>query len=289
MHKDGKWAKMVLALQEPDGKWGCFHSLSQFYGAPMTTEQALRRLERLGFTQEDPCIQKALSYMNDCLTGKSQIPDRAEKVHDWRIFTSLILAAWIRRFTDRNERANEVAAKWVEILTEAFSGGVYDRMRYTESYLKILGMKPGGGRLIDFMNFYPISLVAGCLDENTEKALVRYALSKEDGIYYIYDKPLSILPQKFESRETVRYLEAIELLARFKSARCELGFVLDWLIKNRAPDGTWDLGKDANDKMHFPLSDDWRTPERRKKDSTEWIQALISQIDNGINNDPPCE
>lgn len=56
MHKDGKWAKMILALQEPDGKWGCFHSLSRFYGADITTEQALRRLERLGFTQEDACI-----------------------------------------------------------------------------------------------------------------------------------------------------------------------------------------------------------------------------------------
>ena len=91
MHKDGKWAKAILALQEEDGKWGYFHSLSRFYASPITTEQALRRLKRLGFTEEDACIQKALSYMNDCLTGKKQIPDRAEKVHDWSIFTSLIL------------------------------------------------------------------------------------------------------------------------------------------------------------------------------------------------------
>lgn len=50
MYKEGKWAKEIPALQNEDGKWGCFHSLAKSYGAPMTTEQALRRLERLGFT-----------------------------------------------------------------------------------------------------------------------------------------------------------------------------------------------------------------------------------------------
>lgn len=34
----------------------------------MTTEQALRRLERLGYTMGDECIQRVVSYMDDCLT-----------------------------------------------------------------------------------------------------------------------------------------------------------------------------------------------------------------------------
>lgn len=79
MHKDGKWAKSIIALQEDDGKWGCFHSLSKFYNAPLTTEQALRRLERLGYTIEDECIQKAVAYMDDCLTGKTQYPTDKKK------------------------------------------------------------------------------------------------------------------------------------------------------------------------------------------------------------------
>ena len=78
MHKDGKWAKSIIALQEDDGKWGQFHSLSKFCNSPITTEQALRRLERLGYTMEDACIQKAVSYMDDCLTGKKTIPDPRE-------------------------------------------------------------------------------------------------------------------------------------------------------------------------------------------------------------------
>lgn len=50
----------------------------------ITTEQAVRRLERLGYTIEDECIQKAVQYMSDCLVGKKTILDRVEKVHDWR-------------------------------------------------------------------------------------------------------------------------------------------------------------------------------------------------------------
>jgi hypothetical protein len=216
--------------------------------------------------------------MNDCLTGRISIPDRAEKVHDWSIFTSLILAAWIRRFTSDNACANEVAAKWAKILQEAFSGGAYNHDQYVLSYHKTLGMKPGGGRLIDFMNFYPVSLVAGCLDADTEKALVKYALSKKDGIYYICDTHLSVLPARFQSREAIRYLDAIELLSRFKSARNELSFVSGWLIENRNDDGTWDMGKAANDKIHFPLSDDWRKTETRISDSTEYILSILDKL-----------
>ncbi len=280
MHKDGKWAKAIIALQEEDGKWGYFHSLSQFYNSTITTEQALRRLEMLGFTEKDECIQRALTYMNDCLTGKNKIPDREEKVHDWGIFTSLILSTQIRRFTNKNETANAVAAKWAKIITEAFKSGVYDHHAYVAAYHETLGMKPGGGRLIDFMNFYPISLVAGCLDEHTEKALVEYALSKENGIYYIYDKPLHILPENFQSKETIRYLSAIELLAKYKSAIDKLGFVRKWLIENQRPDGKWDMGKAANDKIRLPLSDDWRKKETRVKDCTEYVEALIKALTN---------
>ncbi len=278
MHKDGKWAKSIIALQEDDGKWGCFHSLSQFYNAPITTEQALRRLERLGYTIEDECIQKAVTYMDDCLTGKKSIPDRQEKVHDWNIFTSMILATWIRRFTLDNPNANKIAKQWGDVISSAFAGDVYNHSEYVIAYHEILGMKPNGGRLIDFMNFYPISMLADCLDSKTEIALMSYALKKEDGIYYIYDRQLSVLPCCFESREASRYLGAIELLSKYKFAKGELKFVVDWLIDNRNIDGKWDMGKTVNDKVYFPLSNDWRRKETREADCTERIEALLKDL-----------
>lgn len=278
MHKDSKWAKNIIALQENDGKWGWFHSLSQFYDAPITTEQALRRLERLGYTIEDTCIQKAVQYMDDCLTGKNAIPDRREKLHNWDIFTSMMLATWIRRFTLDNPNANKVAKQWADVISNAFVRGEYSHRDYVMAYSDTFGMKPNGGRLVDFVNFYPISMLVGCLDHSTETALVNYVLSKEDGIYYVYDRALSTLPCCFESKAASRYLGAIELLSKYKTARDRIRFVADWLFENRNSNGKWDMGKSVNDKVYFPLSNDWRKQETRESDCTERIDALLIDL-----------
>lgn len=278
MHKDGKWSKQIISLQDEEGKWGCFHSLSQFYNAPITTEQALRRLEYLGYTIEDECIQRAVCYMNDCLTGKNTIPDRREKVHDWDIFTSMILSTWIRRFTHDNPHANKVAGQWADVITATFADGTFDYNEYVRAYHEILGLKPKGGRLIDFVNFYPISLLIDCLDERTQDAVMDYVINRDDGIYYIYDKKISVLPECFENRAASRYLAAIELLARYEHAKYKLNFVVDWLNDNRNENDKWDMGKTVNDKMYFPLSDDWRKRETREADCTERIENLIAVI-----------
>jgi hypothetical protein len=83
-YKNGKWAKKIIDLQHIDGSWGFFHTLSNPTSEqPMTTEQALRRLEILGFTSDDKPIKKALKYMHSCLTGKVHFPDRENKFTNW--------------------------------------------------------------------------------------------------------------------------------------------------------------------------------------------------------------
>ena len=276
MHKNGKWAKQIISLQDEEGKWGDFHSLSQFSDSVITTEQALRRLERLGYTIEDKCIQKAVSYMNDCLTGKKSIPDRREKVHDWDVFTALILSAWIRRFTGDCPDANRVVKQWADVVSAAFAGGTYDHNEYVSVYHKII--KPDRGRLVGFLNFYPISIVSDLLDEKTESAAMDYILNSDGGIYYIYDGKISVPPQVFESREASRYLAAVELLAKYRKSGHKLNFVIDWLNDNRNENGKWDMGKSVNDKVYFPLSDDWRKKEIREADCTERITVLLNEL-----------
>ncbi|MCH5349068.1 MAG: hypothetical protein J1E40_07080 [Oscillospiraceae bacterium] len=276
MHKNGKWAKQIISLQDEEGKWGYFHSMSKFSDSPITTEQALRRLERLGYTIEDECIQKAVRYMNDCLTGKNNIPDGREKIHDWDVFTSLILSAWIRRFTGDNPDANRVAKQWGDVVSAAFAGGTYNHDEYVTAYRDII--KPNGGRLVNFLNFYPISIVSDLLDEKTEFAAIDYILSGDNGIYYIYDGKISVPPKIFESRESSRYLAAVELLTGYKQSGHKLNFVIDWLNDNRNENGKWDMGKSVNDKMYFPLSDDWRKKETREADCTERITGLIKKL-----------
>ncbi len=276
MHKDGKWARQITELQREDGSWGDFHSLAVSGGSRVTTEQALRRLEILGYTMEDECIRKAVRYMNDCLVGEKTIPDREEKVHDWSVFTSLLLATGIRRFTRDSDAANRVAENWAEIVTAAFEGGSYDYDRYVTAYKSIL--RPNGGRIIGIEIYYPVSLLCDCLDEKTELAFAEHILNFEKGIYYIYDRPLSVLPQEFCSRNASNYLGAVELLIRYKRASYKLGFVADWLNANRGENGKWDMGKAVNDKRYFPLSDDWRKDAAREADCTERIEKILHGI-----------
>lgn len=279
MHRDGKWARQIIGWQREDGSWGDFHSLAVSGGSRITTEQALRRLEILSCTMEDECIRKAVDYMNDCLVGEKTIPDREEKVHDWSVFTSLLLATGIRRFTKDNDAANRVAEKWAEIVTAAFEGGSYDYDRYVAAYKSIL--RPNGGRIIGIENYYPVSLLCDCLDEKTELAFVEHILNFEKGIYYIYDRRVSVLPQEFCSRSASNYLGAVELLIRYKRAGRKLEFVADWLLDNRGENGKWDMGKTVSDKRYFPLSDDWRKDATREADCTERIEKILHGISGG--------
>ena len=278
VYKEAKWAKQILDLQDEEGKWGQFHSLSKSNGDRYTTEMALRRLKRLGFTMEDSCIQRAVAYMTACLRREKEIPDPREKLHDWDIFTDLMLATWIRQFTLDCLEANRVANTWAKLITESFQSGTYCHESYVASYLETFGMKPRGGRLVDFVNFYPIALLPGCLDEDTESSFLDYILQHETGIYYIYENRLTDLPSRFQHRKTSYYLAALELLAVYSTAGRKLSFAADWLLSQRNDRGTWDMGSCVNDKIYFPLSDSWRKRETREADCTYRITNLLNKI-----------
>lgn len=276
MYKDGKWARQLIAMQDEEGKWGWFHSLSKFSNAPVTTEQALRRLHRLGFTAQDECIQRALFYMADCLLRRKALPDRREKVMDWDVFTDLMLSTSIRLFEKQNAKANEVANQWAQVVSAAFEGGCYDHQSYCRAYRDIL--RPNGGRLVGLANYYPVALLNDSLDPSTQIALVSHILSEENGIYYVYGGKLSRLPAVFQSRDASNYLGAVELLAEYRYGVTELNFVAEWLLSQRDESGRWDMGKSVNDKLYFPLADDWRNLESRKNDCTVRIERLLSKI-----------
>ncbi len=279
--KDSRWAHEIVSLQSEEGNWGYFHTLSNpTKSRPMTTEQALRRLQILGFSIDDLPIKKAVSYLHDCLTGAKQIPDRREKLHNWDIFTPLMFSTWIRRFTLDDALANQTASLWAEILGHAFMSGIYDHNRYVKAYHQVFNLNPRGGRLIDFVNFYLVSILSNLLDEKSEQSLFDYLLNHESGIYYIYGESLSHPPQDFQSKQASRYLGAIELLAAYHNPHCKakLKFVGEWLDQNRDPDGLWDMGSSVKDGIYFPLSDSWRTIEARKQDCTYRITKLISNL-----------
>jgi hypothetical protein len=127
----------------------------------------VKKTGNIGFTIDDKPIKRAVKYMNDCLIGKNRIPDREEKVHNWNVFTSLILSTWIRIFTKDKEAANKIIEKWCEIINNSFVNNNYDHDIYVNNYENIfrIKMNPKAGRLIDCVNFYPVSLLTNVLDK----------------------------------------------------------------------------------------------------------------------------
>lgn len=279
-YKNGKWAEKIISLQNSDGTWGIyFHSLcppNKRY--PLTTEQALRRLKILGFTIKDAPIRKVVDCMTACLRGERKIDDYSEKSHDWQLFTKLMLSTWVRIFEPDNEIALSFANQWANVISKALESGTYNDTAYTEAYISEFHSKPKGSRERDFADFYHLNLLKGVLSPDIENSMLDYVISKPDGIYYIYDKPITELPTVFKSKETSRYLEAIEILSEYKSSKDKLDFVIDWLKDNKDENGQWDLGAQAKDNLHFPLSDSWRKSSDRIKDCTYRIKKIISNI-----------
>lgn len=279
-YKNGKWATEIISLQNTDGTWGnMFHSLcppNKRY--PLTTEQVLRRLKILGFTIKDAPIRKAVDCMTACLRGERKIDDYSEKSHDWQLFTKLMLSTWVRIFEPDNEAALSFSKQRANAISKAFESGTYNDAAYTEAYISEFNSKPKGPRERDFVDFYHLNLLKGVLSPNIESYMLDYVISKPDGVYYIYDKPITELPKVFKSKEASRYLEAIEILSGYKSAKKKLGFVIDWLEDHKDENGQWDLGVQAKDNLHFPLSDSWRSSSNRIKDCTYRIEKIIANI-----------
>lgn len=284
MYKDSKWAKEIISQQNSDGLWGYFHTLSEPNEKyPITTEQALHRLYILGYTIDDEPIQKTVDYMSMCLSGRKQMPDRREKTHDWDIFTDLMLSTWIRKFTKNNIHANRIADKWANVISLAFSDGEYNHSKYVNVYKDTLGLKPQGGRLVDFVSFYQVSLVADKFTEKEESMVFDYILNHKNGIYYIYDRPvgnavLSVLPECFASKKASRYLAAVEILSAYRRNVNKLNFVIDWIESYKNENGKWDMGSKVNDKVYFPLSDDWKNKSSREVDCTYRILNLLKTL-----------
>ena len=108
-------------------------------------------------------------------------------------------------------------------------------------------------------------------------SFLTHLMNHPKGIYYIYSDLLNTPPENFESRESNRYLEAIELIADYEYREFP-EFLMTWLEENKTTDDLWDMSKIVKDNMVFPLSNSWRKETNRKIDTTVRILKLITKI-----------
>lgn len=274
-YKESKWARSIIERQTKDGLWNGYHNLSIPRKNTDTMEENLRRLEILGYTYEDEPIKKTITYLEENLAGRKPMLDcnGSPMVQDF--FVDLINAAWIRRFTKECDAANAIALRWAELYSEAFQNGAFDRERYAEKYRQLFDAEPFRWAAQKQRNFYDVSLISDVLDEKTEECFIDCIMKDPKGIYYMYQKCIAVLPEQFQSKETVSYLSTIYVLLRYERSRYKFTFVKDWIMEHQYSEGMWDLGSQAKDGIIFPLSDDWKSEENRVKDCSWFMNQIL--------------
>ena len=276
--RHSKWIDQIVELQQPDGSWGCFHTLSRPTKAhPMTTEQALRRLKALGMTLDDGPIHRAVRYMKQVLNHRIVPPDGREQVLNWDAFEQMMMAVWIRQFAPCDEQAMDIARFWVALLDVAFASGQFDSVAYEVAYRERIPKLHAKERLIGVPQFYMVALLWDVLDVDTERAFVDHIINNSSGIYYIYDSSIADVPTQFASLNASRYLGAIECLAGYRCAGEKLKFAVDWIVSHKDDSG-WDMGASVKDGIYFPISDSWRKAEWRRDDCTARIEQLLRRL-----------
>lgn len=274
-----KWIAQIAALQRPDGSWGRFHSLGKpTRQAPFTTEMAVRRLLVLGQTAQDEPLARALAYLRGVLARQIAPPDAREAVLNWDFFEQMMAATWIRLIVPADAEALAVAGQWAALASEAFASGSYDAAAYEAAYRARIPRLNSRERLIALDQFYMVNLLQGMLPAAVEAAYLAWLIDRPQGIYYVYDRRIAALPPRLWGRAASRYLGALECLAGYACAPGQLRFAVDWLHAQRGADGGWDLGPEAKDGIHLPLSDSWRTPQARAGDCTLRVSRLLARL-----------
>lgn len=280
-----KHIEKIVSLQHIDGSWGVFHSLGfPTPQNPLSTEKALRRLRELGLTKNDEPIKKALAYIRAVLNNTRSLPDRREKVINWDFFEEMMLAAWLKIFLPQDAQAAKTAAFWGELITLSCTSGRFSEQDYFAEYRRRVPKLNPNERPISVCQFYMAHLLGGgVLDSETEKIFLAYVINNSGGIYYVYDRTLSVLPQSFESPAASRYLAALDCLSGYRRAGGLLAHTTDWIYRNKGEKG-WDFGKEARDGVYLPLSGSWRNENDRIADCTLRVKRILDRITQSASN-----
>ncbi len=270
--------------QLDDGSWGRFHTQdTKVKPRPRfpTTEAAIMRAIALGLDRSSPMLKHTISFLESHINGECIWRDHAEK-HDhpglWDYSTRLMSASNLA-FIDKDHPLVEVASSLVaEATVTAFSTGEYNREQEIRYHIIRSGIN--SRRHLPCHNRYGLLLLAALqnrLIPEIEMSLLRYVMQKPEGIFYIYSSSIADLPP-VSDRRFARWLSALELLAEFEGWK-QLGEgAIEWIWKQRNPDGLWDFGAKTPKEHYFPLSSNWRKETNRVIDCSVRVLSLLQKF-----------
>jgi hypothetical protein len=278
-----KWIALLQNSQCPDGTWGRFHTQDTRVKQPfVTTEAAITTALDSGLDQHSPILQKVQGVLVEYVDGKISWPDPPEK-HDnplvWYVWVRHYSAAVLSKINPRHPSLDEFWNIWAEAVKASFHSGIYDRQSEIETLNSLLKCRMKNP--VPFHTKYPLLILSATdrqLPGNLERMLLDFVVHAPMGIYYVYDKAISMQPAIL-SKGFWGWFRAHQLLSRFPLWKQLAQDALNGLWAQRTLQGFWDLGSKVYRKPYssFPLSKTWRHSENRMIDCSVEILGLLSR------------
>lgn len=252
----------LLQAQHPDGSFGRFYSRNkQVRYAARTTETAQIRAMSLGMKPDHILMQRLKTYYESILRDEITWPDRPDPSLDWPLSIRMVTAARLRQIEPDHPLALAEAERTHQLIEAAFADGDFSELNFNEVYEDLFDAPPEFGSRMLFSQ-YALIIVGGLLPYEIEERLTRHIIENCRGIYLINNRSLKYPPLAFQSRESLRYIRALELLALYPSSADLLIHAADWIWEQQSNNGLWDMGPLARDGLELPLSDSWRQGQR---------------------------
>lgn len=294
-----RWVRELAREQWDDGSWGRLHSQdSRAKQRTPTTEAGVERALALGLDVTHPILQRASAYLAAVLQGTVRYRDRAEKNDRWPTGVRLFAAATLAQIDPKHRALDEVWDLWSQVAARTFSSGAYDAEAEATAHRALTGASVRGTYLV-VANKYALTLLSArpaTLSGDVGRALVRWVWHRQDGIGY-FGVPLACPPAGTrdlgskawgwaQAGRLERWCQSLELLSRFPAWRDVAQEAIAWLWQRRTAAGGWDLGPRVATSVALPLSESWRTSDRRAMDWTTRVLALLRRYGEGRDLPP---
>jgi hypothetical protein len=276
--KCSRWISELSAEQRVDGSWGPFHSQStRLKQKILTTEMGVDRALALGLDANHPILNRTVDYIVDVIESRKSFPDTPEKNDRWPTGVRLFLASTLSLIAPDHPILDADRALWSEIARRAFQSGEYQEDDEIKAHAELTGATVKGSYLV-LRRKYQLNILGslpGTLSFDLETALLKWLLQRPDGIGYL-SVPLNIPPVPHKASVFDHWLASIEMLSRlFPSWSHHFQSSLQWIWDQRHPDGYWDFGSRSSSATFFPLSEDWKSRQKRRFDWTARILILL--------------
>lgn len=272
------YVRELSQSQEDDGSWGRFYSRNKAVKfAGKTTETALIRAVSLGMDKNHPTIGRLIKYLESVLLGSASWPDRPEVTLEWPVGIKLVTAACLNLIDPGNETVKPIADLWQGILQVTLADGFLDEARFQEMFEDNFHQLPNNGSSL-IRSGYILMLLRDRIPYDLEVRLTNHLINHARGIFLVNNRSLNHFPLEFPSRESLRFIAALDLLSYFPSASNLLEQAYEWLWDQKNSEGFWDFGQLGRDGLHLPLSQSWRVHQARETDCSIRILTIMVRM-----------